>query len=356
VPRIQDAGLKGLKTIPSQPPSPLAVSNIRKSGVAVVLAVAVAGAGLYFCLSLFFRPHRDNTVEVVVPRGASFSRALSLFREARALPSEFPFRILGRVVGLDRALKPGAYRVPPEARPLAVFRMLEKGEILTVTLTIPEGYSMAEIADVVESAGLGNSDEFLQLAADPELLDEARIHAPTFEGFLFPDTYSFPTVYGTRDVILAMASRFHEIISNRLGPRIAESGLSLLEVVTLASIVEKEARESFERPLIASVYLNRLSRNMRLEADPTILYGIRPLGEPIRRSEIRKRTPYNTYVIRGLPPGPIASPGLASIEAVLNPSDTDFLYFVANENGTHKFSETLEAHNEAVRKTRRNQR
>ena len=293
---------------------------------------------------------------MVVPQGASFNRAVALFHEAEVFPSALPFRLLGRVSGMDRSLKPGAYRIPPDARPLDVFRMIEKGQILTVTLTVPEGYSMDQIAEVVAGTQLSSAAEFMALARDAELLQQAGVQAPTFEGFLFPDTYTFPTIYSARDVILAMASRFHEVIGGPLKGQTQESGLSLLEVVTLASIVEKEAREEYERPVIASVYLNRLRKRMRLEADPTILYGVRPLGEPILRSEIRNRTPYNTYVIRGLPPGPIASPGLASVEAVLNPAETDFLYFVANENGTHNFSETLKEHNRAVRDARKKRR
>ncbi len=330
------------------------MSDLRKSGLALVLTAVLVSTVLYVSLSLLIRPSRADTVDVIVPRGASFSRAVTLFREARAFPSEFPFRLLGRISGVDLALKPGAYRILPGARPLEVFRMIQRGEILTTTLTVPEGYSLAEIAGVMEKAGLGTAAEFLALARDPELLESAGIDAPSLEGFLFPDTYIFPTIYTARDAIRAMTARFREVMSGVLDERFQASGLTLVEVVTLASIVEKEAREEFERPLIASVYLNRLRKKMRLEADPTILYGVRPLGEPIRRSEIRNQTPYNTYVIRGLPPGPIANPGRASIEAVLNPAETGFLYFVANDNGTHRFSETLEEHNRAVKQARRN--
>jgi len=328
----------------------------RRSSIRIALIAAAGAFALYAFLAVFTSALRKGTVDVVIQRGTSFSHALALFREAGAFRTEFPFRVLGRVYGVDRALKPGLYRIPANATPLEVFRMLRNGEIQTVTFTVPEGYTLIEIADVVEKAGIGRSADFLALAKDPQFLKEIKIEAPSLEGFLFPDTYTVPTVSTPREVILTMVDRFRQIIDKELRPQIEASKLSLLEVVTLASIVEKEAKQDFERPIIASVYLNRLARNMRLEADPTILYGIRPLGEPIRFSEIRNQTPYNTYVIRGLPPGPIANPGLASLRAVLSPETSNYLYFVAREDGTHQFSRTLEEHNRAVRSMRRNHR
>jgi len=222
-----------------------------------------------------------------------------------------------------------------------------------VNLTIPEGYSLAEISLAAEQVGLGPSGAFLQAAHDRSLAARLNIPADSFEGFLFPDTYRVPIDTVPEELITMMANRFRFVFDETMQKRLAGSGMSLLEAVTLASIVEKEAAQDSERPFIAAVFLNRLKKGMRLEADPTILYGVRPLGgPPIRRSEIKRKTPYNTYVIRGLPPGPIANPGLASIRAVLYPAETDHLYFVARNDGTHQFSSTLKEHNRAVRQYR----
>jgi len=321
---------------------------------AIGLALCLAAA-IYFPLALLVPTSRSEERRVRIPPGAGYGAAVRAFHEAGVIPAEFPLRVLGRLTGVERAVRPGIYRIPPGESALDVFRRLEEGRIETVTLTIPEGYALTEIARAVEKAGLASAAAFLEAARDPVLARRLGIPAPSFEGFLFPDTYHVPVGTEPQELVRMMTDRFRRVLGPDLLRGFSASGLSLLEGVTLASIVEKEARRDEERPLIAAVFLNRLRRGMRLEADPTILYGVRPLGgKPIRRSEIHRKTPYNTYVIRGLPPGPIASPGLASLRAVAFPAKTDYLYFVSQNDGTHKFSSTLREHNRAVRRYRRN--
>lgn len=327
--------------------------GLKRSAVAAVILGLFILTAIYVVHTLFLPVAESGTVEVYVPSGTGYRQALRLFREKGLIRSELPMIALGRLTGVEKSLQPGLYRIQEGSSPLDVFNKIRNGDTETLALTIPEGYSVEQIAMAVETAGIAPSDEFLRAARDEKLAAELDIPARSFEGFLFPDTYNVPFGTTADELIKIMVAGFRTAFRPELEQRLQETGMTLLEMVTLASIVEKETGKDFERPLIAAVFLNRLKKGMRLESDPTILYGVRPLGEPIRRSEIKRRTPYNTYVIKGLPPGPIANPGLASMEAVLYPEDADYLYFVAQKDGTHKFSTSLSDHNRAVRQYRR---
>ncbi len=346
-------GAPGLKAAPASKHETKSVNTLKTEGALVIAAGFFAFITIYTSLSLLYTTPRDSTVDVKIPSGIGYRRALSLFHEKEVIQSEFPLLILGRFAGVEKTVRPGLYRIPKNATPLDVFYKMRYGETETITLTVPEGYNLEEIAMAVEKAGFASKDEFLRYAKDQSLTGKLGFNAPTFEGFLFPDTYKIPVDAGPEDIITIMVNRFRKVFGPEFKKQLTDSGMTTLQVVTLASIVEKEARENSERGLIAAVYLNRLKKRMRLEADPTILYGVRSAGKPIRRSEIRRRTPYNTYVIKGLPPGPIANPGLESIKAVLYPADVDYLYFVAKNDGTHHFSKTLREHNRAVKKYQR---
>ncbi len=330
------------------------MNTIRTGGFWLTAAGLLVSIVIYTSLSLLHATPRDaEVVDVRIPAGAGYRQALSLFHEKGVIHSELPLLILGRFAGVEKTVRPGLYRIPKDATPLDVFDKMRFGDTETITLTVPEGYNLEETAMAVEKAGLASKDEFLRSAQDQSLAKQLELNVPTFEGFLFPDTYRIPVDAEPEDIIKIMVVRFRTMFGPELKNRLSESGMTATQAITLASIVEKEARKNSERGLIAAVYLNRLKKGMRLEADPTILYGVRSTGKPIRRSEIRRRTPYNTYVIKGLPPGPIANPGLESIKAVLYPADVDYLYFVAKNDGTHYFSTTLREHNKAVRKYQR---
>jgi UPF0755 protein len=215
---------------------------------------------------------------------------------------------------------------------------------------VPEGYTLSQISEVIAQSNLGNRDEFYRSASDPVLTRQMGVDADTFEGYLFPDTYFFSKGVKPRKIIHTMLHRFQSVFTKEWKNRAEKLGFSIHQVVTLASIIEKETGAPFERPLISSVFHNRLKKGMRLESDPTVIYSIDQFDGNITREHLNEPTPYNTYKIRGLPPGPIANPGKKALEAALFPADTPYLYFVSKRDRTHKFSTNIMEHNRAVRK------
>ena len=233
--------------------------------------------------------------------------------------------------------------------PRQILETLKGGKVRLYRVTIPEGYQLRQIAQAIEAAGFGKAQDFHRLATDPEVAQSVGIEAQTLEGYLFPDTYHFPRDLKQPAIIEAMLKRFRAVITDEWQARAREIDLSLHEVVTLASIIEKETGDPAERPLISSVFHNRLRKKMRLETDPTVIYGIKDFNGNLTRKDLRTPTPYNTYVIKGLPPGPIASPGAAALEAALYPAESDYLFFVSRRDRTHQFSTNWKDHNQAVR-------
>jgi UPF0755 protein len=234
--------------------------------------------------------------------------------------------------------------------PAQILDILVQGRSILYRLTIPEGYTIDQIAHEIARQGLGTAEEIQKLATDPLVAQSYAIDAQTLEGYLFPDTYYFPKDVEPRKIIKKMVERFKAQFQPVWEQRAKALSFSVHQIVTLASIIEKETGAPSERPIIASVFHNRLKKKMRLESDPTVIYGIPNFDGNIKRQHLQTRTPYNTYKIRGLPPGPIANPGSASIEAALYPDQTDFLYFVARKDGSHQFSTNINDHNRAVRK------
>jgi UPF0755 protein len=214
-------------------------------------------------------------------------------------------------------------------------------------VTIPEGFTRDQIADVLAAKGLADKKRFLELTEDKALLRQYGISGPSLEGYLFPDTYHFSRGTPTLAVLDTMVKRFRQAVAPFM-EKTQGTGMKFEDVVTLASIVEKETGRPEERPLIASVFLNRLRLGMRLESDPTVIYGMENFDGDLKKKDLTEKTPYNTYIIYGLTPGPIANPGLESIKAVIDPARTDYLYFVSRNDGSHHFSRTLAEHNRAV--------
>jgi UPF0755 protein len=221
-------------------------------------------------------------------------------------------------------------------------------------VSIPEGWTVAQIADRLEQAGFGSAARFREIAEDGDFAASLAVPGPRLEGYLFPDTYAFSEKASPEEILGRMVRRFHEMFDERLRDAARQAGLDVHQAVTLASLIEMEAAVPGERPLISAVFRNRLARGMRLESDPTVLYGVeRPAGA-IRRSDLERTTPYNTYRIAGLPPGPIANPGKASLEAAVHPApDRSVLFFVARNDFTHEFSRSLRAHRRAVERYQR---
>jgi UPF0755 protein len=234
--------------------------------------------------------------------------------------------------------------------PLSILQQLTDGSVRLHRLSVPEGFNIHQIAENVEAAGFCDRQSFISAATDEEFVRRMNISASTFEGFLFPDTYYFSKDVSSQQIISAMVARFHKAFLPEWKERAKEMGFSVNEIITLASIIEKETGVGSERPIISSVFHNRLKRKMRLATDPTVIYGIKNFNGNITKKDLNTYTPYNTYMISGLPPGPIANPGSESIKAALYPATTKYLYFVAKRDKTHHFSSTLEEHNRAVRK------
>jgi UPF0755 protein len=222
--------------------------------------------------------------------------------------------------------------------------------VYEVRFTLPEGYSIYQVAELLDKRGIFNKGSFLKQCFNRSLLSQLGIQASSVEGFLYPSTYGIHPGMNESTLITQMVSRFRSVYDKKFSERAKALGLNRSNVLILASIIEKEAIDPMERPIISSVFLNRLRMRMPLQSDPTAVYGIRAFAGKISKRDIMRYTPYNTYHIKGLPPGPIGNPGESSIEAVLSPASTHYIYFVSKMDGTHQFSVNLKEHNKAIDK------
>ena len=312
----------------------------RRSGGVVLLLVLLAAAAAAWWLLAPFGPASETFIDI--PSGSSTPRMAALLEQGGAVRSRYAFDLLRMVRG--GRLKAGEYRFDHPASVLEVYHRLARGDVYTRTVVIPEGYNIFDVAHAVEAAGLGSATELLaaeraNTALIADLLGGRQ--AESLEGFLFPDTYRFSRHTTPAGMLAVMVKRFRQ--------QTATLGLpaDALRTVTLASIVEKEVAQGAERPLVASVFENRLNSGMPLQTDPTVIYAAlleQRYRGTIYASDLKAESAYNTYRHAGLPPGPIASPGLASLRAVLHPPTTDFLYFVSDGAGHTRFSKTLGEH------------
>ena len=317
----------------------------RLVAAAVAAAVVTAAAGVALVLTGPTPPPAGALV--VVREGDSVAAIANRLRRAGVIRSALAFRLAARSYGLDRHLQPGEYRFTEALGVPDVARMLAAGGTQP-EVTIPEGLTVHEVAALLARHGLGSAESLLCLADDPEFLLAAGVPGPQLEGYLFPDTYHLSSVMSPGEILGRMVRRFHERFDAERHRRTAARGLSVNEIVTLASIVEKEAALAAERSVIAGVFYNRLRIGMPLQSDPTVIYAAPNFQGDLTRVDLTRPSPYNTYLSAGLPPGPIANPGLAAIDAVLAPTETPYLYFVSRNDGSHVFSVTLADHNRAV--------
>ncbi|MRR05858.1 MAG: endolytic transglycosylase MltG [Deltaproteobacteria bacterium] len=260
------------------------------------------------------------------------------------------FSLHARFENADEKIQAGSYRFSDGMTPVEILAKLVNGEVFEVRFSVPEGYSIFQIGELLEKRKLIPKENFLRQCRNHALLHELDIPTKSVEGFLSPRTYIIRPDTDAKALIKEMVEQFRAAYNFKFAARARSLGLSELEVLTLASMIDKEAVVPAERPLIASVFHNRLKRNIPLQSDPTAVYGIRAFAGKISKQDILRETPYNTYRIKGLPPGPIGNPGEESIKAVLFPAQTQYLYFVARKDGTHQFSTTLAEHNRAVEK------
>jgi len=321
--------------------------------------IAAATFMLVILMSLAFvltgggGPARD--VEIVVPPGAGFSTVSDTLVARDVLRSPRVFRLLARIRGDDRRIRAGRYLIPAGSGWTALLDTLTSGHMMTMAMTVPEGFWLTQIAPRIAAVSGSSEEDVRALLNAPGAADRFGVPGPGLEGYLFPDTYRFVPGVSQEIVVRAMVDRYHEMWTPARRARLDTLAMSEREVVTLASIVQAEARIVGEMPTISSVYHNRLERGWLLQADPTVLYALGGRRERLLYAAIDSVAahPYNTYAQRGLPPGAIGAPGEAALEAALYPSQTDFMYFVARPDGSHVFTRTLAEHNREKVESRR---
>ena len=287
---------------------------------------------------------------VTVEKGQSFRQVAHSLESAGVVRNALLFLLYAQFNGTARKVKPGDYAFRGGERMADVMRHLVRGDFVVVTVVIPEGLTVHEIAERIGETGLVCPDDFEREAKSGALVQALGLMPLGAEGYLFPATYKFSPRAKINDILTAMLGRFYQNLTPQVEEQMFKQGLDARRMVTMASIVEKEAKMPGERPLIAGVFYNRLKLGIPLQSDPTAEYSLD--GESAAAA-VRTPSAYNTYVIAGLPPGPIANPGLKSIDAALYPARTDFLYFVARDDGTHVFSKTLKEHNQAIESLRK---
>jgi UPF0755 protein len=250
-------------------------------------------------------------------------------------------------------MKAGEYRFDRPLTAVEVVERLARGDVYTRRLTFPEGLTIIEMGKLYESRGFGPASRFIEAAGDASLVRDLDPDAPDLEGYLFPETYALSRTTPPNKLVAMMVNRFRAVLTDDLRRQADDQGLTVRQVVTLASLIEKETANADERPLVAAVYRNRVKAGMGMQADPTIIYALEKAGRwdgNIHKQDLSFDSPYNTYKYPGLPPGPIASPGKASLQAALAPADVPYLYFVSRNDGTHVFAKTLDEHNRNVQK------
>ncbi len=314
----------------------------------LLLALLAVGAWLAWMLLV---PYGPAIEKLVLLRPGSSARHIASDLESAGVVRNLPAFLLLHYARGQQTLKAGEYRFDHPATALEVYERLVRGDVITHTVVIPEGFSQFEIAAAVEAAGLATREQFLQVArTETALISDLDPGAASLEGYLFPDTYQFSRTQSPRDLAAAMVRRFRQE-AETLGLR-----SNVRKVVTLASIVEKETRVPEERPVVAGVYSNRLQKKMALAADPTVAYAAQLAGRyrgAIYKSDLAFDSPYNTYRYAGLPPGPIANPGRAALDAALKPAATDHYYFVSDNRGAHRFARSAREHERNVAAYRR---
>jgi UPF0755 protein len=325
----------------------------RLAAILFLLLIGCAGAGwwLYLGVDRPFKGYEAEEQFVEIPQGSGSVAIGQRLVEAGVVHDVRRFRLALWISGSGRHLQAGEYRFD---RPMSARQVAEKiarGDVYVRPITFPEGLTIRQMASLYESKGFGEAASFIAAASHGELVHDIDPAAKDLEGYLFPDTYALPRRATADQLVARMVASFTRALTADLVESAAARGLSVRELVTLASIVEKETGNKEERPLVAAVYANRLKIHMGLQCDPTVIYALERAGRydgNLRRADLQFDSPYNTYRYAGLPPGPIASPGRASLAAAAAPAEVDYLYFVSKNDGSHAFAATLDEHNRNV--------
>ena len=321
----------------------------------LLLLISLGGVTGFFLYRFLTTPSPllRYPVLVFVHKGMPLQIIAQRLGSAGMIPYVRPFAWWARLTGMDRQIKSGEYLFTTPLSPLALLRILTNGESLPHAVTMTEGMTFKQVVTLLAAQGLGTEENFLCLNSDPTFLAAWGLPPQGMEGYLYPATYRFSWLTPPEEVLGQMIEHFYTVLNSAMYRQAAALDLSMHQVITLASIIEKETSSPVERPLVAAVFYNRLRKGMPLQSDPTVIYGIDHFDGNLTRQQLLTPTPYNTYLFRGLPPGPIASASLESILAALHPAARDYLYFVAKGDGTHVFSSDLNTHNRAVQRFQR---
>jgi len=315
-----------------------------------IAAACVLALAVVFLFLVTARPPLDqwSMTKVYIPKGSTFPEIEKMLTGKGVVRYPLAFRIL--VIGsmASKKLQYGEYAFPAPPSALELREKLVTGDVAKYQVTIPDGSTLFQIGGILGNLELADPEDFLEAATSPALASQMDIPGSSLEGYLFPDTYILVKDMTMEEIIGVMVRRFRRKFTPEMEGKAEESGFTLKQIVTIASIIEKETGMEEEKPLVSAVIRNRLSLGMPLQMDPTVIYGLKKFGGNLTKKDLRKDHPYNTYRNRGLPPGPISNPGLTSLIAAVEPADTDYLYFVSRNDGSHQFSRTLREHNKAV--------
>jgi UPF0755 protein len=324
--------------------------------ISIYFGLRIASGAATAMLDSPFDGNAGAAVDVTISPGDSAAQVATMLQREGIIRSSRGLRWWMRWSGTAGAIQTGLYRFRGPATLREVSRVITEGRVLLASVTVIEGSTRWQVAEALAAAGFGSYDEAWEATGNAALIADVDPEATDLEGYLFPDTYHAPRDAGADDIVDMMVARFRALWTEERAAAAAAADLSVRQVVTIASLVEAETARAAERPLVSGVYHNRLRDGMLLQCDPTLLYALYLEGRRdrnIRRADFDNPSPYNTYRVRGLPPGPIGNPGLASLDAALHPADTEFLYFVGRNDGSHAFARTLREHNANVNRYQR---
>lgn len=311
--------------------------------IAIMIAIGLGGWALSPLI-----PPADSSL--TIKSGSSLIQVANQLAAKKIIRSALVFRLLARLQDRDAAIQAGVYNFSASSTPAALLDRLVAGDVVQIMITIPEGFTLQQIAERLAENRVADRTRLLAAAHDSALLNELGIVAQNLEGYLYPETYRFVPGISEPDLLRMMVAQFNQQFSRLHKSLKGELPLAKHQLVTLASIIQKETGLEEEMPLISAVFHNRLNRNIPLQTDPTVIYGIKNFNGNLTRKDLQRPSAYNTYLNRGLPPGPIANPGFKALLAAARPADSHYLYFVARGDSSHQFSKTLKEHNRAVRK------
>jgi UPF0755 protein len=291
---------------------------------------------------------KNMTILVDIPTGSSFLKVTEILNRAGLIKHRVLFYSLAMMKRATRSIRAGEYEFNTSLTPALMIDKLLRGEIKNYRVVIPEDLSLREIATRLDDFKLIDKEVFFELASDEGFLESLNIKADSIEGYLFPETYFFDRSMSTRQIMKIMVSQFWKKVTPEMIKRAGDLGFNTHQFVTFASIIGKESGDDAEKTMISAVFYNRLKKKIRLQSDPTAVYDLENFDGKVLRSHLKRKSPYNTYIIKGLPPGPIANPGMTSLKAALNPAPVKYLYFVSKKDGSHFFSSSLNEHNQAI--------